>query len=235
MTAIAIIPARGGSKRIPRKNIRDFCGKPMLAWTIEVAASSGCFDEIIVSTDDPEIAAVARDWGAETPFIRPAELADDYTGTVPVIGHALEWHNQNRGHRSLACCLYATAPFLLPADIQRGLAIVQGSDAHFAFSVTSFPFPIQRALRITTSKRVEMFNPEHLNTRSQDLEAAYHDAGQFYWGTAEAWLSGKPLLSTAAAAVEIPRYRVQDIDTEEDWERAQWMFKALRIGEGKST
>ncbi len=234
MTTIAIIPARGGSKRIPGKNLRDFCGRPMLAWTIEAASSSGCFDEIIVSTDDEEVAAVSRNWGAATPFIRPAELADDYTGTVPVIRHAVQWYKQHRGHPSVACCLYATAPFLLPADIQRGLAVLEESRADYAFSITSFPFPIQRALRIVPSKGVEMFNPEHMNTRSQDLEPAYHDAGQFYWGTAEAWLSGKPLLSTAAVAVEIPRYRVQDIDTEEDWERAEWMFKALRIGKSQS-
>ena len=233
MTTIVIIPARGGSKRIPRKNVRDFCGKPMLAWTIEAARSSGCFDEIMVSTDDQGIANVAQKWGVETPFIRPAHLADDITGTVPVINHAVEWYKQRRELPAVVCCLYATAPFLLPADIQRGLAILEQSGADYAISVTSFPFPIQRALRITRSKRVEMFNPEHLSTRSQDLESAYHDAGQFYWGTSEAWLSGKPLLSNAAAAVEIPRYRVQDIDTQEDWERAEWLFKALQVGEGR--
>ena len=225
---IAIIPARGGSKRIPRKNIRDFCGKPMIAWSIEAARTSGCFDRIVVSTDDEEIAATAREWGAETPFMRPAELSDDYTGTVPVVAHAIEWHRQHREPPSVVCCLYATAPMLLPTALQRGLDVLMQSGADYAFSVTSYAFPIQRALRITDANRVEMFNPEQLTTRSQDLEPAYHDAGQFYWGQAGAWLAGTPLLSNAAVPVIIPRYRVQDIDRLEDWERAEWMFKALR-------
>lgn len=225
---VAIIPARGGSKRISRKNIRDFCGKPMIAWSIEAARTSGCFDRIVVSTDDEEIAATAREWGAETPFMRPAELADDYTGTVPVVAHAIEWHRQHHEPPSVVCCLYATAPMLLPTDLQRGLDVLMQSGADYAFSVASYAFPIQRALRITDANRVEMFDPEQLTTRSQDLKPAYHDAGQFYWGRAGAWLAGTPPLSNAAAPVIIPRYRVQDIDTPEDWERAEWMFKALR-------
>ena len=225
---LGVIPARAGSKRISRKNVRDFCGKPMLAWSIEAATASGCFDHVIVSTDDEEIAATARQWGAQTPFMRPAELSDDYTGTVPVVAHAIEWLQEHRERPSLVCCVYATAPMLLPADIQRGIEVLMQSGADYAFSVTSYAFPIQRALWVTGSNRVEMFEPKHLNSRSQDLEPAYHDAGQFYWGRTEAWLSGTPLLSNAAAPVILPRYRVQDIDTLEDWERAQWMFKALR-------
>lgn len=225
---IAIIPARGGSKRIPRKNVRLFEGKPMIAWSIEAARQSGCFEKTIVSTDDAEIADVALEWGAEVPFLRPAELADDYTGTIPVIAHAVEWMSSHVKKVELACCLYATAPFVLPQDLRRGFEMLQGSDADYAFSVTSFAFPIQRALRIDGTQRVEMFNPEHFNTRSQDLEEAWHDAGQFYWGRAEAWLASRPLFSHASVAVPLPRYRVQDIDTAEDWERAEWMFKALQ-------
>lgn len=228
---IAIIPARSGSKRIPRKNIRDFCGQPMIAWSIAASRKSGCFDQIIVSTDDEEIASTARTSGAETPFMRPVELSNDYTGTVPVVAHAIEWLQQHHERPSLVCCVYATAPLLLPTDIARGLEVLMQSGADYALSVTSYAFPIQRALRMTDSNRVEMFDPEQLNSRSQDLEPAYHDAGQFYWGRPEAWLSGTPLLSNAAAPVILPRYRVQDIDTLEDWERAQWMFKALRAAE----
>lgn len=225
---LCVIPARGGSKRIPHKNIRNFCGKPMIAWSIKAAKDSGCFDRIIVSTDDEEIAATARQWGAQTPFMRPAMLSDDYTGTAAVVAQAIEWHQKSRQPPSLVCCLYATAPMLLPNDIRRGLEVLLQTEADFAFSVTSYAFPIQRALRVTDSNRVEMVAPEHLNSRSQDLEPTYHDAGQFYWGRAEAWVSGTPVLSIAAAPVIIPRYRVQDIDTLEDWERAEWMFKALR-------
>lgn len=225
---LAIIPARGGSKRIPRKNIRHFCGKPMIAWSIEAARSSGCFDRIIVSTDDDEIAEVACAYGAEVPFVRPPELSDDHTGTIPVISHAIEWISRNVAPVDLACCIYATAPFVQPDDLMRGFDLLQKSEADYAFSVTSYAFPIQRAIRITSDERVEMFSPEHFNTRSQDLEDAFHDAGQFYWGLAAAWLAGKPLFSHCATPVPLPRHRVQDIDTAEDWERAEWLFKAMQ-------
>ncbi|MBA4741523.1 MAG: pseudaminic acid cytidylyltransferase [Azoarcus sp.] len=225
---LAIIPARGGSKRIPRKNIKPFCGKPMIAWSIEAARDSGCFDRIIVSTDDDEIAAIARAHGAQTPFKRPAKLADDHTGTIPVIAHAIEWMGQHETPVEFACCIYATAPFVRNEDLQRGLDVLHSSEADYAFSVTSYPFPIQRAIRVTSDQRVEMFNPEHFDTRSQDLEEAFHDAGQFYWGLASAWLSSKPLFTRDSAPVLLPRHRVQDIDTSEDWERAEWLFKAMR-------
>lgn len=225
---LAIIPARGGSKRIPRKNIKPFCGKPMIAWSIEAALESGCFDRIIVSTDDDEIAEVARQYGAEVPFMRPLELSDDHTGTIPVIRHAIETINSQGRSVEQACCLYATAPFIQAEDLRRGLEILQGSGGDYAFSVTSYAFPIQRAIRLTPEGRVEMFNPEYFNTRSQDLEEAYHDAGQFYWGRADAWLQGKMIFSPASLPVMLPRYRVQDIDTPEDWVRAEWMFKAMQ-------
>lgn len=225
---LAVIPARGGSKRIPRKNIKPFCGKPMIAWSIEAALASGCFDTVIVSTDDAEIAEVARHYGADVPFMRPAELSDDYAGTVPVIRHATEWFIANGQAPEQVCCIYATAPFVTGEDIRRGLDALANNDCDYVFSVTSYAFPIQRAIRITPADRVEMFNPEHFNTRSQDLEEAYHDAGQFYWGRASAWLEGKILFGTYAVPVKLPRHRVQDIDTPEDWERAEWLFKAMQ-------
>jgi len=225
---LAVIPARGGSKRIPRKNIKTFGGQPMIAWSIAAARQSECFDRIIVSTDDAEIAQVAQAHGAEVPFIRPPELSDDYAGTIPVIAHAVAWQNQHGTPAQEVCCIYATAPFVQAADLLRGLQTLHSSKADYAFSVTSYAFPIQRAIRITSEQRVEMFQPEHFGTRSQDLEEAWHDAGQFYWGSSSAWLTGKPLFSLDAAPVLLPRHRVQDIDTPEDWVRAEWMFNAIQ-------
>ena len=225
---LAIIPARGGSKRIPRKNIKLFCEKPMIAWSIEAALQSGCFDQVIVSTDDEEIADVARRYGATVPFVRPAELSDDHTGTIPVIRHAIEWVNAQEQSVEQACCLYATAPFVSPEDIRRGFDTLLDTGSDYAFSVTSYAFPIQRAIRLNAEGRVEMFNPEHFNTRSQDLEEAFHDAGQFYWGKADAWLQGRMIFSPASVPVALPRHRVQDIDTPEDWVRAEWLFKAMQ-------
>lgn len=230
---LAVIPARGGSKRIPGKNIKEFCGKPMIAWSIEAAKASGCFDRIIVSTEDTEIAAVAEQYGAETPFLRPGHLADDYTGTIPVIRHAVEWFTDNQQPVTLACCIYPTAPFITSRDLIRGHQVLQDESCSYAFSVTSYAFPIQRAIRITDEGRVSMFYPQHFDTRSQDLEEAWHDAGQFYWGIPQAWLNEKPFFGEQSAPVQLPRHRVQDIDTPEDWARAEWLFKAMQgLGAG---
>lgn len=199
----------------------------MIAWSLQAARESGCFDRIIVSTDDSEIAAVARAHGADVPFLRPAELSDDHCGTVPVIAHAARWLAEQGTPAGEICCIYATAPFLSADDLRRGLHILLESNADYAFSVTSYAFPIQRAIRITPEQRVSMFQPEHATTRSQDLEEAWHDAGQFYWGRAAAWLGDAPLFAEGSAPVLLPRYRVQDIDTPEDWVRAELMLKAL--------
>lgn len=225
---LAVIPARGGSKRIPRKNVRPFCGKPMIAWSIAAARDSGCFDRIVVSTDDEEIARVATEAGAEVPFLRPSALADDHAPTIPVVAHAIEELRAAGDSPQAVCCIYATAPFVRAADLRLGLGILQSQDCRFAFSVTSFPAPIQRAFRVTRERRVEMFHPELFSVRSQDLEPAYHDAAQFYWGSADAWLSGQPIFSPDSAPVILPRHLVQDIDTPEDWTTAEWMFRALR-------
>jgi len=228
---VAVIPARGGSKRIPRKNIKEFCGKPMIAWSIEAALKSGCFDSVIVSTDDEEIAATAKAAGAQVPFIRPAALSDDYTGTVPVIRHAVEWLLNAGEDLKQVCCIYATAPFVSAIDILDGLSVLEDTGADYAFTVTSYAFPIQRAIRLVSDRRLDMFQPEQFNTRSQDLEEAYHDAGQFYWGNTSAWLEGKILFGPHAAPVVLPRYRVQDIDTEEDWIRAELLHKVMSLQE----
>lgn len=228
MSRVAIIPARGGSKRIPHKNVKAFCGKPMIAWSIEAAKASGCFDQVIVSTDDEEIANIAREWGAKVPFTRPQELSDDFTGTLPVIHHAVEWLNRNNVKVEYACCLYATAPFVSAEDLKRGLELIKNTGISYAFSVTTYVFPIQRAIRITGNGRVAMFNPEHFQKRSQDLEEAWHDAGQFYWGTAEAWCEERPIFGEDSVPVKLPSHRVQDIDTPEDWVRAEWLFRAMQ-------
>lgn len=228
---IAVIPARGGSKRIPGKNIREFCGKPMIAWSIEAALASRCFDEVVVSTDDQTIGDVARRYGASVPFLRPASLSDDYTGTLPVIRHAVEWFIEAGHSVDLACCIYATAPFVSAQDIQTGMQKLQEHNCDFAFSVTSYAFPIQRALKMVEGGRVEMLNPSEFATRSQDLEEAWHDAGQFYWGTVTAWREERVIFGRNSVGVPIPRYRVQDVDTLEDWETAELMFEALRARE----
>ena len=226
---IAIIPARGGSKRIPRKNIKLFCGKPMIAWSIEAALQSGCFDQIVVSTDDVEIAEVARQYGAQVPFMRPAALSDDHTGTTAVVAHAIDWFAAQGQMPEQVCCLYATAPFVSADDLRRGLAVLTETGADYAFTVTSYAFPIQRAIRITPAGRLEMFSPEHFNTRSQDLQEAYHDAGQFYWGRASAWLDNTMLFSPASVPLLLPRHRVQDIDTPEDWQMAEYLFQTCHL------
>lgn len=223
---IAIIPARGGSKRIPRKNIKQFAGKPIIAYSIEAAKATNLFDAILVSTDDEEIAEVAKNLGADVPFLRPKVLADDFTGTNAVVKHAIQWVQDNRAPVHFACCIYATAPFVQPRYLMRGYEQLVRTKKSFAFSVTSFPFPIQRAVRLTEDGGVAALYPEFISTRSQDLEEAYHDAGQFYWGTAEAFLDNGVIFSPASVPIILPRYLVQDIDTLEDWMRAELMFRA---------
>jgi pseudaminic acid cytidylyltransferase len=225
---IAVIPARGGSKRIPRKNVKSFCGKPMIAWPIEAAIGSGCFDQVVVSTDDEEIAKIAQQHGAVVPFVRPSDLSGDYTGTTAVVIHAIEWFQQQGITLDMVCCLYATAPLVQIEDLQSGEQLLKSSDADFAFSVTNYAFPVQRAVRITEKGRVEMLNQDFFATRSQDLEEVFHDAGQFYWGRTDAWVDGKFSFGSNSIPVVLPRYRVQDIDAPEDWKIAEYMFEMVR-------
>ncbi len=234
---VAVIPARGGSKRIARKNIRSFVGKPVMAYSIEAAQSAEIFDKIIVSTDDQEIAQVAESLGAEVPFVRPAELSDDKATTIPVIRHAIDWLTENVETVDYACCIYAAAPFVRAEDLRRSFDVLQDQQVEFVFPVTSFPFPIFRALKIEPSGQSTMFWPEHELTRSQDLPDAYHDAGQFYWGTADAYRQRDGFFSASTAPIVLPRHMVQDIDTPEDWVRAEHMFRVLfenEIGQPKT-
>lgn len=224
---LAVIPARGGSKRIPGKNVRDFCGRPIIAYSIEAALNSELFDQVIVSTDDRNISTTAKRYGASVPFVRPASISDDHTGTNAVVRHAIEWFVERGEQVAQVCCIYPTAPFIQIETLKAGYELLVQRGKSFAFSVTSFPFPVQRALRINPRNEVEAMYPEMSQVRSQDLDEAYHDAGQFYWGTAEAFVGEHELFSNCSVPVVIPRHLVQDIDTEEDWIRAEWMYRAL--------
>ncbi|WP_285375581.1 pseudaminic acid cytidylyltransferase [Pseudomonas sp. lyk4-TYG-107] len=227
MNSVAIIPARGGSKRIPRKNLLAFDGVPMIVRSIRTALDSGLFEQVVVSTDDAEIAELALAHGAQVPFLRPAELADDFTGTAAVIVHAL----QQLPAFDYACCVYATAPLLQARFLREGFELLQQHpDKAFAFSVCSFGFPVQRALTLDGQGALTALYPEFRNTRSQDLPEAFQDAGQFYWGRREAWLRGDVLYSPASLPVLLPRHLVQDIDTPQDWKRAEYLYAALKAG-----
>lgn len=227
LKTVAIIPARGGSKRIPKKNIKDFHGKPLIAYSIEVALKSKLFDKVIVSTDDDEIAKVAKKYGAEVPFIRPKELSDDFVGTGAVIAHAMNFLKGAGEEIEYFCAIYATAPLLQVKYLQEGLEMLKSSDAHMAFGATSMPFPIQRTFKIDENGRCKMFTPQHFMSRSQDLDVAYQDAGQFFWidpnNKATDIAFGK-----SSIPVVLPRHLVQDIDTLEDWRRAEYMYEILK-------
>lgn len=223
---LAVIPARGGSKRIPRKNIKQFAGKPLIAYSIQAALASGEFEKVIVSTDCEQVAKVAIEYGADVPFIRPESLSNDFIGTTPVTRHAIEYCNDNLFKPEFCCCIYATAPFLTAEYLKLGIdKLRQDKAKQFAFSVTSFPFPVQRALKKTGQGVMPMY-PEDIGKRSQDLEEAYHDAGQFYWGRSSAYMQGNRMFSEHSIPVTLPRHLVQDIDTPEDWLRAELMYKA---------
>ncbi len=224
---IAVIPARGKSKRIPRKNIKEFCGRPMIAWSIEIAKASKLFDHIIVSTDDAEIAAVSKTWGAEVPFMRPAVLSDDHASTIEVLAHATQWGLRQGWTVSAVCCVYATAPFIQVEDLKLGLETLESGAWAYTFAVTDFAAPIFRSFRKHSEGGVEMFFPEHFSTRSQDFPNAMHDAGQFYWGRPWAWIEGKRIFDRHSVPITIPRWRVQDIDNQDDWVRAELIHKQL--------
>jgi pseudaminic acid cytidylyltransferase len=226
MKCVAIIPARGGSKRIPRKNIKEFCGKPLIAYTIETALRSQLFSEVVVSTDDAEIAEVAKHYGASTPFVRPKELSDDFTGSGAVVAHATKSLQESGKRFEYVCTLYATAPLLNATYLNEAFEKLQNSDAKYAFSCTSMPFPIQRTFRVTNENRCEMFWPENFSKRSQDLEQAYQDAGQFYFNRLSK-KSDELIFGSDSIPIVLPRHLVQDIDDEEDWLRAELLYKVL--------
>lgn len=227
MNNLAIIPARGGSKRIPRKNIRDFLGKPIITYSIETALASSIFEEVMVSTDDEEIAEVAKKYGASVPFMRSKENADDHATTVDVLLEVLNKYKEENKHFDNGCCIYPTAPLLKSTYLEKGYSKLIDEAFSTVFPVVEFSYPIQRSLKINEKGKAEMFWPQHLESRSQDLPKAYHDAGQFYWFNVEDLLKEKKLFSKNSGAIILPHSRVQDIDTEEDWKLAELKAKLL--------
>ncbi len=227
---IAIIPARGGSKRIPRKNIRPFAGKPMIAHAINAAKTSGLFDHVVVTTDDEEISEISRQCGAETPFMRPPELADDFTPTVPVIAHAISACQALGWQIDFVCCIYPGVPFIQIADLKAGFELLKASGTNYCFPVTEFPSAIQRGLKRGEDGRMSPVYPEYESVRTQDLEHAYYDAGQFYWGSIRSWLASTTGLHSGSTGLVIPQWRVVDIDTNDDWARAELIYRVLNGG-----
>lgn len=231
---LAVIPARGGSKRIPRKNIKEFCGKPSIVYSIEAALRSSLFDEILVSTDCVEIAEMAKRHGASVPYLRPSTLSDDYTPTIPVIRHAIVQAVASGRSFDRVCCIYATAPFITVSSIRESYdLLVSDSEADFAMPITTYPYPVQRSLTLDMSGCLAMPWDHYAGARSQDLVEHFHDAGQFYWGTTKAWKQCENILMARTRGLLLPRHLVQDLDTDEDWERAELMYKALHEPQGR--
>ena len=228
MKNIAIIPARGGSKRIPKKNIRLFYGKPIIAYSIEVALESGLFEEVMVSTDDEEIAEIAKKYGASVPFLRSKETANDYAGLCDVLIEVIEEYYKRGQNYKQICCLLSTAPFITQKRIKEGLSLLN-DNCSAVFPVLRYSYPIQRALNVDKNNKVNMIYPENLTVRSQDLMPAYHDSGQFYWVNTEAMLKEKVLFTRSAKVIKLSEMEVQDIDTEEDWKNAELKYRILKL------
>ena len=224
---VAVVLARGGSKRIPRKNIKSFNGKPIIFWPLKILNDSKIFDQVIVSTDDEEISNIAKTYGALVPFVRPKNLADDYSGTIEVVAHAVKWMEEQKWNVKNVCCVYATSVFLNIKDLQAGFETINSNKWKFVFSVTDYEYSIFRSFGKDKKGGVKMFYPEFYQKRSQDLPNALHDAAQFYWGKHDVWLDNHKIFDSHSFPLIIPRWRVQDIDTDDDWKRAEFLFKEL--------
>lgn len=225
MSCIAIIPARGGSKRIPRKNIKDFLGKPIMAYGIEAALESGLFEEVMVSTEDKEITDIARQYGASVPFSRSLKNADDHATTVDVLLEVLGQYEQRGQSFKYGCCIYPTAPFVTAKKLTEAFELLQQGSFDCVFPVLRFGFPIQRALYLDPEKRIRLVQPEHISTRSQDLEPAYHDSGQFYFFDVNTMRQKKQLWTDQTGAVIVSELEAHDIDNEEDWAVAEFKYR----------
>ncbi len=228
---LCVIPARGGSKRIERKNIREFCGRPMIEWSIRAALAAGVFDEVMVSTDDAEIAEVARACGASVPFMRSAETANDFATTADVLNEVLDRYAAEGRHFDTLCCLYATAPFVTAARLRDAAGILRRREALGAFTVVRYSYPIQRCLVTDEAGHIGMLFPEYATTRTQDLQPTYHDAGQFYFADVASFRKHNTLWGPDTVPVILPEDEVQDIDTPEDWALAEQKFARLRFPE----
>ncbi|MBA4319338.1 MAG: pseudaminic acid cytidylyltransferase [Flavobacterium sp.] len=226
LQCLAIIPARGGSKRIPRKNLKNFLGTPIIKYSIDAALASSCFDEVMVSTEDHEIATVAKNYGAKIPFLRSPQNSNDHAMLADVIEEVLLEYKKQGISFTYFCCILATAPFVSSKRLMEGFNLLKSTGADSVVPVTRFSFPIQRAVKIEDNK-LKMFWPENYSIRSQDLTPAYHDVGQFYWMKSQSLLEQKKLYATHTVPLEIPELEVQDIDTQEDWEIAELKYKIL--------
>lgn len=225
---VAVIPARGGSKRIPKKNIKKFFGKPIISYSIKAAIDSKLFDTVIVSTDCENIAEVAINHGAEVPFMRPKELSGDFLGTHEVVGHALKWLEDFGDAVDYACCIYATAPMIQGSDLIKGYDLIKTEKWKSVIAATKYSYPVFRSFKKLPNGGLEMVFPEHYNSRSQDLPEVYHDAGQFYWAKAQEWKDKPGGFSENNTIIELPSYLVQDIDTIEDWNRAEKIYESYK-------
>lgn len=223
---IAIIPARGGSKRIPGKNIRPFLGKPIIAYSIETALQSGLFDEVMVSTDSEDIATVARDYKANVPFFRSKKTSDDHAVVSDVIAEVLDQYQKAGRNFDFFCCIFPTAPFIKKEHLEKGFDLLTMHDYDSVFPVIRFGYPILRSLRMKEGK-VSMFWPEYLNARSQDLEPAFHDAGQFYWMRTSKFLEQGRIFASNSGAIEMNEMEMHDIDHETDWKLAEMKYRLL--------
>lgn len=222
---IAIIPARGGSKRIKKKNIKLFHGKPIIAWSIQTVLKSDIFDQVIVSTDDEEIADISKIFGASVPFMRPNNISDDYTDTKTVICHSINWLIRHDVKPDSVCCVYPTSPLLISEDLKKASKLVDMYPESFILPVCEYQYPINRALELESNGSIKPIKPEYMHRRSQDIKEAYHDAGQFYFGKTELWLKNKNILENNNMPIIIPRLRAQDIDNLEDWSLAEKLFE----------
>lgn len=225
---ICVIPARGGSKRIPRKNIKPFMGKPVIAYAIEAALESELFDEVLISTDDPEIAQVAQQYGASAPFYRSKELSDDFTATAPVLIHAIEWFEAQGCQVDEMTCIYPANPFLNPTLLKEAYQLWKSAQSEYCFAVSEFISAPQRALKLDTGGRVVSMYPQFQLTRTQDLERAFFDAGMFYFCRAQTYKKGVAMHSEASIPFVLPRHLAHDIDTEEDWSYAETIYKVIQ-------
>ncbi|MEO6348150.1 MAG: pseudaminic acid cytidylyltransferase [Aquaticitalea sp.] len=228
MKRIAIIPARGGSKRIPKKNIKNFLGKPVISYSIESALKSHLFDEVMVSTDDDTIASIAKKYGAQVPFLRSPEKSNDFATTFDVIEEVILNYKKSGLAFDEACCIYPTAPFTTPEQLKKFYDFLTSSKFDCVFPILKYSYPIQRGLRVNDTNQMQMISPENLVTRSQDLESSYHDAGQFYWFDVEKLMSYKQLWTDNTGALEIREMEAHDIDHIEDWEVAEFKYQMLQ-------
>ena len=228
--SIAIIPARGGSKRIPKKNIKDFLGRPIIAYSIIAALKSKLFDEVMVSTDDMQIAGISKSLGAKVPFMRSKENSNDYAGTLDVILEVLDKYKENGNIFDYCCCIYPTAPFITPEKLKESFELFKVKDYDSLFSVVKYSYPIQRSYKFVNDK-ISMVWPENYSKRSQDLEPLYHDAGQFYWLKEDIFIKKRQIYTDNSGAIVLSDLKVQDVDNEEDWKLAEMKFKLLKESE----